>query len=118
MILARLTFLNRMPVGLTKRSYFGGFRTNPSPTKVALVIIRFHAFFFRFPVLITLNISASEMLGTFGIGTVHFPAFSFRFCLIVLLSTFALDTPSRSSKNAGTAPSGVASLSACLLSRS
>lgn len=58
-------FLKRIPVGRTKRSNFGGFRTNPSPTKVAFVIIRFHAFFFRLPVLMTLNISASEILGTY-----------------------------------------------------
>jgi hypothetical protein len=51
------------------------------------VMTRFHALFFRSPVRMTLNISASEMLGTFGMGTVHLPAFSFRFCLMVLLNT-------------------------------
>lgn len=55
---------------------------------------------------------------TLGIGTSHFPAFSFRFCFTVLLSTLALLTPSRSSKYAGTAPSGTASSLACLFVRS
>lgn len=55
---------------------------------------------------------------TLGIGTSHFPAFSFRFCLTVLLNTLALLTPSRSSKYAGTAPSGTASSLACLFVRS
>ena len=32
---------------------------------------------------------------TLGRGTSHFPAFCFRFCLMVLLSTFALSTCSR-----------------------
>lgn len=55
---------------------------------------------------------------TFGIGTSHLPAFSLRFCLTVLLNTLARLTPSRSSKYAGTAPSGTASSLACLFVRS
>ena len=43
---------------------------------------------FRFPLLITLNISSSATGFTLGIGTSHFPAFSFLFCLTVLLSTY------------------------------
>ena len=42
---------------------------------------------FRFPVLMTLNISSSVIGATFGNGTLHLPAFCFRFSLMVLLST-------------------------------
>src|SRR3989338_9662831 len=71
------------------RSYFGGFRVNPSPTKVTLVITRFHCFCFLLPVFRTLNISSSLIGRTFGNGTSHLPAFSFLFCLIMLLRTLA-----------------------------
>jgi hypothetical protein len=37
-------FLKRRAIGRINRSYFGGFRVNPSPTKVTFVIIRFHSF--------------------------------------------------------------------------
>mmetsp|Transcript_8306 Transcript_8306/g.16309 ORF Transcript_8306/g.16309 Transcript_8306/m.16309 type:complete len:200 (-) Transcript_8306:179-778(-) len=107
-------FLKRRPVGRIKRSYLGGFLVKPSPTYVTFVIIRFHAFFFRTPVRITRNISASAMGRTFGTGTAHLPAFSFLFCFTVLERTLARDTPSRSIKNAGTAPEGSASFSLCL----
>lgn len=73
-------FLKRNPVGRMNRSYFGGLRTKLSPTNVTFVTIRFHCFFFRFPVLTTRNISSSEMGLTRGRGTFHFPAFSLRFC--------------------------------------
>ncbi|KAI9912352.1 hypothetical protein PsorP6_005492 [Peronosclerospora sorghi] len=42
-------FLKRMALGRIKRSYFGGLRVKFSPTNVALVIMRFHALFRRFP---------------------------------------------------------------------
>ena len=63
------------------RSYLGGFLVNPSPTKVTLVIIRFHILLFLLPVRMTLNISASVIGFTLGIGTAYLPAFSLRFCL-------------------------------------
>jgi hypothetical protein len=37
-------FLKRRAIGRINRSYFGGFRVNPSPTNVTFVIIRFHSF--------------------------------------------------------------------------
>mmetsp|Transcript_13476 Transcript_13476/g.43015 ORF Transcript_13476/g.43015 Transcript_13476/m.43015 type:complete len:256 (+) Transcript_13476:113-880(+) len=109
--------LKRRPEGRMKRSYLGGLRVNESPTNVTLVTMRFQAFCFFLPVRITLNISASDTAPTLGMGTSHLPAFSFRFCFTVLLSTLARDTPSRSSRYAGTAPSGTFSSSACLLFR-
>ena len=65
--------------------------------------MRFHCFFFRLPDLITLKTSSSETAATFGMGTDHLPAFSFRFCLIELERTLACDIPSRSSRYEGTA---------------
>ena len=50
---------------------------------------------FRLPVLMTLNISSSVMGATLGSGTLHLPAFCFRFSLIVLLSTYATMTTVR-----------------------
>ena len=101
-----------------KRSYFGGLRVNPGPTNVALVIIRFQLFFCRFPDRITLNISSSAMGRTLGRGTSHLPAFSFRFCLMVLDSTLARDVCSRSRRYAGMAPGAASSSTLCLLVRS
>ena len=46
------------------------------------------ALLFRLPVLMTLNISSSVIGATLGRGTLHLPAFCFRFSLIVLLSTW------------------------------
>mmetsp|Transcript_20168 Transcript_20168/g.68312 ORF Transcript_20168/g.68312 Transcript_20168/m.68312 type:complete len:264 (+) Transcript_20168:52-843(+) len=96
-------FFMRKPVGRTKRSYFGGLRVNDSSTKVTLVTTRFQLFFLRFPEACTRNISSSATGRTFGIGTVHLPAFSARFCLMELERILARETPSRSSKYAGTA---------------
>mmetsp|Transcript_1815 Transcript_1815/g.3305 ORF Transcript_1815/g.3305 Transcript_1815/m.3305 type:complete len:232 (-) Transcript_1815:192-887(-) len=98
-------FLKRRPIGLINRSYLGGFRVNPSPTKVTLVTIRFHSLAFRLPVRRTLNTSSSATGFTRGRGTDHFPALSFLFCLIVFDRTFARLCNSLSSKYAGTAPS-------------
>mmetsp|Transcript_25737 Transcript_25737/g.76163 ORF Transcript_25737/g.76163 Transcript_25737/m.76163 type:complete len:321 (-) Transcript_25737:215-1177(-) len=106
----------RRPVGLMKRSYFGAFRVKPGPTNVTFVIMRFQLFFMRLPDLSTLNISSSATGRTFGSGTSHLPAFSFRFCLIVLLSTLALSTCSLSSRYAGTAFCGAPSSALCFLS--
>lgn len=53
--------LKRMPEGLMKRSYLGGRLVKFSPTKVALVIMRFHILFFRLPERSTLNTSESAM---------------------------------------------------------
>lgn len=58
---------------------------------------------FRFPEFTTLKTSSSPAARTFGSGTDHFPAFSFRFCLIALLRTLDRACSSRSSKYAGTA---------------
>ena len=49
------------PVGLMKRSYFGGFRVKAPPTNVTFVSIRFHCFFCRLPLRMTLNISSSAI---------------------------------------------------------
>mmetsp|Transcript_129209 Transcript_129209/g.313893 ORF Transcript_129209/g.313893 Transcript_129209/m.313893 type:complete len:211 (+) Transcript_129209:511-1143(+) len=111
-------FLKRRAIGRIKRSNFGGLRVKPSPTTVTFVTIRFHCFCLRFPLFTTLNISSSAIGRTLGTGTAHRPAFSLRFCLTVLLSTFARLTPSRSSKYAGTAPFGTESSVECLLLRS
>mmetsp|Transcript_2674 Transcript_2674/g.6375 ORF Transcript_2674/g.6375 Transcript_2674/m.6375 type:complete len:240 (+) Transcript_2674:152-871(+) len=110
--------VNRRPIGRIKRSNFGGFRVKPGPTNVHLVTMRFQALRLRLPVLTTLKISSSVIGRTAGSGTFHLPAFSLRFCLIVLLRTLARDTPSRSSRYAGTAPLGMTSASFCLLVRS
>ena len=91
-------FLKRRPIGLMNLSYLGGFLVKPSPTKQTLVTVLFHALFFLFPVWITFNTSVSPWARTLGRGTSHFPAFSFRFCLIMLESTFALDCPFLSSR--------------------
>ena len=91
-------FLNRKAMGRTKRSYLGGFRVNPSPTKQTLVTILFQPFLLLFPVFITLNTSASDWARTLGRGTSHLPAFSFRFCLTMEESSFAWEVDSRSSK--------------------
>ena len=99
----------RKPDGRIKRSYFGGLRVKPGPTNVALVIILFHVFFCLLPERMTRNISSSAIGRTFGKGTSHFPAFSFRFCLIVLESTFALEVVSLSIKYAGIAPGATSS---------
>src|SRR5689334_15085397 len=101
-----------------KRSYLGGLRVKLSPTKHGLDTTRFQFLVFFLPVLIARNISSSETGLTLGIGTAHLPAFSFRFCLIVLLSTLALVTPSRSNKYAGTAPGWISSALACLFALS
>jgi hypothetical protein len=110
--------VKRKPLGRMKRSYFGGFLVNPGPTNVAFVIMRFHDFFIRFPLRMTLNISSSATGRTLGKGTSHFPAFSFRFCFTVFDSTFALDVCSRSIKYAGIAPGCAFSSTLCLLFRS
>lgn len=68
-----LAFRTRRPIGRMKRSNFGGFRVNVSPTKHIFVTIRFQAFRFDFPVRTTLKTSASEMLRTLGRGTSHLP---------------------------------------------
>src|SRR4051812_20511425 len=129
-----------MAIGRTKRSYFGGLRVKPSPTKlqvteqlvmilgkqlveqgvkeekknkkkniraayVALVTSLFQLLVLCLPVLTTLNISSSAIPRTFGRGTFHLPAFSLRFCLIMLERIFARCSPSRSKRYAGTAPS-------------
>jgi hypothetical protein len=83
------TLVKRMPEGRMKRSYFGGLRVKPSPTNVAFVMTRFHDFFMRLPLFITRKISSSAIGRTLGSGTSHLPAFSLRFCLIVLLRTLA-----------------------------
>jgi hypothetical protein len=59
----------------------------------------------RLPDRMILNISSSLMALTFSTGTFHLPAFSLRFYLIMLLSTFVLFTSFLSSRYAGTAPS-------------
>merc|ERR1719244_805759 len=97
------------------RSYLGGLRVKPSPTKHTLVTILFQAFFCLLPVLMTFSTSVSPWARTLGSGTSHFPAFSFLFCLIMLDSTLARDWPSLSSRYAGTAPSGVLSSFFCLV---
>lgn len=48
-----------LTIGLMKRSYFGGLRVKPSPTKHTLVTILFQAFFCLFPVRITFRTSVS-----------------------------------------------------------
>ena len=83
------TLVKRMPEGRMKRSYLGGLRVKPSPTNVAFVMTRFHDFFMRLPLFMTRNISSSAMGRTLGSGTSHLPAFSLRFCLMLLLSTLA-----------------------------
>lgn len=85
-------FLNLSPVGLMNLSYLGGLRVKFSPTNVTLFIRRFQAFYFLFPERSTWNISASDSALTFSIGTDHLPAFSLRFCLIILLRTFVFET--------------------------
>ena len=107
--------MKRNPIGLMNLSYLGGFRVKPSPTKQTLVTILFQAFFFLFPVQITFNTSVSPWALTLGRGTSHFPAFSFRFCFIILECTLARDCPSQSSRYAGTAPCGVFSSFFCLV---
>mmetsp|Transcript_6764 Transcript_6764/g.21025 ORF Transcript_6764/g.21025 Transcript_6764/m.21025 type:complete len:207 (+) Transcript_6764:668-1288(+) len=102
-------FFMRRPVGLMKRSYLGGFLVKLSSTKVTLLTTRFHDLRLRLPVDCTRNISSSATGLTFGIGTLHLPAFSARFCFTVFDRIFARDTPSRSSKNAGKAPSSALS---------
>lgn len=62
-----------LTIGLMKRSYFGGFRVKPSPTKQTFVTILFHAFFCLFPVLMTLRTSVSPCARTLGRGTSHLP---------------------------------------------
>lgn len=99
-------------------SIFTGFRVNPSPTNVAFVTIRFHAFFLLFPVLMTLNISSSAIPLTFGNGTAYFAALSFRFSLMAVERALASFWPSLSSRYVGRAPSGTAALSFCLTFRS
>ena len=58
----------------------------------------------RLPDLMTRNSSASGIGRTFGNGTSHFPAFSLRFCLTMLLSTFARSVFFLSSRYGGMAP--------------
>lgn len=62
-----------LTMGLMKRSYFGGLRVKPSPTKQTLVTNLFQAFFCLFPVLMTLSTSVSPWARTFGSGTSHLP---------------------------------------------
>lgn len=62
-----------LTIGLMKRSYLGGLRVKPSPTKQTLVTILFHAFFCLFPVLMTLSTSVSPWARTLGRGTSHLP---------------------------------------------
>ena len=57
-------FLNRIAIGLMKRSYFGIFRVKSSGTKHTFVTILFHAFFWRFPDFIILKTSASAWART------------------------------------------------------
>ena len=111
-------FLYRSAIGRINRSIFTGFLVNPSPTNVALVTIRFHAFFLLFPVRITLNISSSAIPRTLGKGTAYLAALSFRFCLIADERALASFWPSLSKRYVGRAPSGVAEESACLTFRS
>ena len=99
-------------------SILTGFRVKPSPTNVAFVTIRFHAFFLLLPVRMTLNISSSAMPLTFGRGTAYLAALSFRFSLIAVDKAFASFCPSRSSRYVGSAPSGADDESFCLTLRS
>lgn len=62
-----------LTIGLIKRSYFGGLRVKPSPTKQTFVTILFQAFFCLFPVLMTFSTSVSPWARTFGRGTSHLP---------------------------------------------
>ena len=55
---------------------------------------------------------------TLGSGTSHLPAFSLRFCLMVLERTFARLVCSRSRRYAGMAPGAASSSTLCLLVRS
>lgn len=68
-----ITLYRDLTMGLMKRSYFGGLRVKPSPTKQTFVTILFHAFFCLFPVLITLSTSVSPWARTLGRGTSHLP---------------------------------------------
>merc|ERR1711977_497908 len=61
-----LAFFTRRAEGRMKRSSLGGFRVKSSPTKVALVTMRFHPLRLLFPVLRTLNISSSAIPRTLG----------------------------------------------------
>ena len=79
-----LAFLYRKAMGLMNLSIFTGFRVKPSPTKVALLTIRFQLFDFFDPVLMTLNISSSAIPRTLGKGTLYLAALSFRLSLILL----------------------------------
>lgn len=79
-----LAFLYRRAIGRMNRSIFTGFLVKPSPTNVAFVTIRFHAFFLLFPVLMTLNISSSAIPLTLGSGTAYLAALSFRFSLMAV----------------------------------
>lgn len=58
------------------------------------------------------------MLYRWAVKLTQLTAFSFLFCLIILLSTFARDCPSLSNRYAGTAPSGTFWLSFVFVWRS
>jgi hypothetical protein len=88
--------LNRRPIGLMNLSCFGGFLVKFYPTKVILLILLFQHFLFLFPDRITSNISASVIGLTFSTGTDHLPAFSFLFCLTILVKTLEFLCCSRS----------------------
>lgn len=100
------------------RSILTGFRVKPSPTKVALVTIRFHDLLLFLPVLTTLNVSSSAMPRTLGSGTEYFAALSLRFCLMADESALASFWPSRSRRYVGRASSGTVEESSCLTLRS
>lgn len=84
-------FAENFTIGRMNRSYFGGFRVKPSPTKHGFVTKRFHAFskktnwdyifkkaqiddkLRRFPDWTTRKTSASLTALTCGMGTSHLP---------------------------------------------
>ena len=104
-----LASLKRRPMGLINLSCFGGFLVKFSPTKQILLILLFQHFLFLLPDRMISNISASVMGLTFWTGTDHFPAFSLRFCLIMLVNTLEFLCCYRSIRYAGTAPYWISS---------
>ena len=101
--------LNLRPIGLMNLSCFGGFLVKFYPTKQILFILLFQHFLFLFPDLITSNISASVIGLTFSTGTDHLPAFSFLFCLTMLVRTLEFFCCYLSIKYVGMAPSSMSS---------
>lgn len=76
-------------MGRMNRSYLTGRRVKSGPTKVGLVTMRFQPFWCVFlPVLMTLNISSSDIPLTLGKGTANRAAFSDRLFLMDELSAF------------------------------